>query len=215
MGVRAASGAPGTAVRVGHLRRGRLDPRAHAQHRHAHPPRNDADACAAPDLHRRVARGDPARSTRYWNAGIRHVVALRGDPPAGQGAYRPRADGFRLCGGSRGRPALRGRLRHFGGGLSRSAPEAPDPAYDLDNLRAKIDAGASRAITQFFFDPDTYLRFRDRCTSSGIDAQIVPGILPITRFPQMLRFAERCGASVPIGSGNASMGSTTTPTHAG
>jgi methylenetetrahydrofolate reductase (NADPH) len=76
-------------------------------------------------------------------------------------------------------------------------PEAPDPGFDLDNLRAKIDAGATRAITQFFFDADTYLRFRDRCIRNGIDAQIVPGILPITRFPQMLRFADRCGASVP------------------
>ena len=76
-------------------------------------------------------------------------------------------------------------------------PEAPDPAFDFDNLRAKIDAGATRAITQFFFDTDVFLRFRDRCARGGIQAQIVPGILPITRFPQMLRFAERCGASVP------------------
>ena len=64
-------------------------------------------------------------------------------------------------------------------------------------LRAKLDAGANRAITQFFFDTDAFLRFRDRCAAAGIEAQIVPGILPITRFPQMLRFAKRCGASVP------------------
>ena len=76
-------------------------------------------------------------------------------------------------------------------------PEAPGAKFDLDNLRAKLDAGASRAITQFFFDTDRYLRFRDQCAAAGIGAPIVPGILPITRFPQMLRFANRCGASVP------------------
>jgi methylenetetrahydrofolate reductase (NADPH) len=76
-------------------------------------------------------------------------------------------------------------------------PEARDAKFDLDNLREKLDAGASRAITQFFFDTDAYLRFRDQCAASGITAQIVPGILPITRFPQMLRFAQRCGATVP------------------
>ena len=76
-------------------------------------------------------------------------------------------------------------------------PEAPHPAFDLDNLKAKIDAGATRAITQFFFDTDVFLRFRDRCAAAGIKASIVPGILPITRFPQMLRLAQRCGASVP------------------
>ena len=68
---------------------------------------------------------------------------------------------------------------------------------DLDNLKRKIDAGASRAITQFFYDTDVFLRFRDRCERAGIDAPIVPGILPITRFPQVLRFAARCGATIP------------------
>jgi methylenetetrahydrofolate reductase (NADPH) len=137
-----------------------------------------------------IARG-------YWDAGIRHIVALRGDPPAGQGSYRPHRGGFDYA-----VDLVRG-LRSVGDfDVSVAAypevhPEAPDPAFDLDNLRAKLDAGADRAITQFFFDTDTFLRFRDRCTKSGIVAQIVPGILPITRFPQMLRFAERCGASVP------------------
>jgi methylenetetrahydrofolate reductase (NADPH) len=137
-----------------------------------------------------VARG-------YWNAGIRHIVALRGDPPAGQGVYRPSAGGFDYA------LDLVAGLRSVGDfDISVAAypevhPEAPDPGFDLDNLRAKIDAGATRAITQFFFDADTYLRFRDRCIRNGIDAQIVPGILPITRFPQLLRFAETCGASVP------------------
>jgi methylenetetrahydrofolate reductase (NADPH) len=67
----------------------------------------------------------------------------------------------------------------------------------LQNLKRKVDAGASRAITQFFFDTDIFLRYRDRCVAAGIHADLVPGILPITRFPQLLRFAERCGASVP------------------
>jgi methylenetetrahydrofolate reductase (NADPH) len=137
-----------------------------------------------------IARG-------YWEAGVRHIVALRGDVPAGQGAYMPHPDGFAYAA-----DLVRG-LRTVGDfDISVAAypevhPEAPNADFDLDNLRAKIDAGANRAITQFFFDTDAYLRFRDRCVASGIRAEVVPGILPITRFPQMLRFAKRCGASVP------------------
>jgi methylenetetrahydrofolate reductase (NADPH) len=137
-----------------------------------------------------IARG-------YWQAGVRHVVALRGDPPAAQRRYAPHEAGFAYA-----VDLVRG-LRSVGDfDISVAAypevhPEAPDARFDLDNLRAKIDAGAQRAITQFFFDTDVYLRFRDRCAAEGIAAQIVPGILPITRFPQMLRFAARCGASVP------------------
>jgi methylenetetrahydrofolate reductase (NADPH) len=137
-----------------------------------------------------IARG-------YWEAGVRHIVALRGDVPAGQGAYMPHPDGFAYAA-----DLVRG-LRTVGDfDISVAAypevhPEAPNADFDLDNLRAKIDEGANRAITQFFFDTDAYLRFRDRCVASGIRAEVVPGILPITRFPQMLRFAKRCGASVP------------------
>jgi methylenetetrahydrofolate reductase (NADPH) len=137
-----------------------------------------------------IARG-------YWDAGVRHIVALRGDVPTGQGTYAPHPDGFAYA-----VDLVRG-LRSVGDfDISVAAypemhPEAPSADFDLDNLQAKIDAGASRAITQFFFDTDAYLRFRDRCAASGIRAEIVPGILPITRFPQMLRFAKRCGASVP------------------
>jgi methylenetetrahydrofolate reductase (NADPH) len=76
-------------------------------------------------------------------------------------------------------------------------PEAPDADFDLDNLKRKLDAGATRAITQFFFDTDVFLRFRERCAAAGIESAIVPGILPITRFPQLERFATMCGASVP------------------
>jgi methylenetetrahydrofolate reductase (NADPH) len=133
----------------------------------------------------------------YWDAGIRHIVALRGDSPAGQAGYVPHAEGFAYA-----VDLVKG-LKSVGDfDVSVAAypevhPEAPDAKFDLDNLRAKIDAGASRAITQFFFDTDKYLRFRDQCAAAGITAPIVPGILPITRFPQMLRFAKRCGASVP------------------
>jgi methylenetetrahydrofolate reductase (NADPH) len=133
----------------------------------------------------------------YLDAGVRHIVALRGDLPAGGGPYRPHAGGFGYA------VDLVAGLRSVGefditvAAYPEVHPEAPDPAFDFDNLRAKIDAGATRAITQFFFDTDVFLRFRDKCAASGMSAQIVPGILPITRFPQLLRFAERCGASVP------------------
>lgn len=136
-----------------------------------------------------IARG-------YWEKGIRHIVALRGDPPPG-GAYQPHPAGFDYA-----VDLVRG-LRAVGDfEISVAAypevhPEAPSAEFDLDNLKAKLDAGAERAITQFFFDTDAFLRFRDRCVAAGIDTSIVPGILPITRFPQMLRFAARCGASVP------------------
>ena len=134
---------------------------------------------------------------KYWDGGVRHIVALRGDAPAGQATYTPHPDGFAYA------VDLVEGLKSVGDfDISVAAypevhPEAPDAKFDLDNLRAKIDAGASRAITQFFFDTDKYLRFRDRCAAAGIEAEIVPGILPITRFPQMLRFAKRCGANVP------------------
>jgi len=138
---------------------------------------------------------DIARS--YWDTGVRHLVALRGDPPQGSDSYRPRVDGYpyaaELVGGLR-------RVADFD--ISVAAypevhPEAASADADLDNLKRKLDAGASRAITQFFFDVGIYLRFRDRCAAAGISAPIVPGILPITRFPQLTRFAERCGSTVP------------------
>jgi len=133
----------------------------------------------------------------YWDAGVRHIVALRGDPPQQGVAYRPQADGFAY-----GVDLVRGLRGVADFEISVAAypevhPEAPSAQADLDNLKAKLDAGADRAITQFFFDPAVYLRFRDRCAAAGIRASLVPGILPITRFPQMLRFAERAGASVP------------------
>jgi methylenetetrahydrofolate reductase (NADPH) len=137
---------------------------------------------------------DIARS--YWQHGIRHIVALRGDPPQG-GKYVPHPGGFAYA-----VDLVKG-LRSVGdfeisvATYPEPHPEAPHAAFELDNLKAKLDAGAARAITQFFFDPELFLRFRDQCAAAGIAASIVPGILPITRFPQMLRMAQRCGASVP------------------
>ncbi|HKF97914.1 MAG TPA: methylenetetrahydrofolate reductase, partial [Steroidobacteraceae bacterium] len=137
-----------------------------------------------------IARG-------YWDEGIRHLVALRGDPPQGESTYRPRADGFAFA------ADLVAGLRSVAPfDISVAAypevhPEAASAAADLESLKRKIDAGASRAITQFFYDIGVFLRFRDRCAAAGIDAPLVPGILPITRFPQVLRFAQQCGASIP------------------
>lgn len=134
---------------------------------------------------------------RYWDEGIRHLVALRGDAPTGVTSYEPHPDGFAY-----GADLVAGLRRIADFDISVAAypeghPEARSAAVDLDNLKRKIDAGANRAITQFFFDSDDYLRFRDRCGAAGIQASIVPGILPITRFPQVQRFAARCGARVP------------------
>lgn len=142
---------------------------------------------------------------RYWDEGIRHLVALRGDLPqnGGQNAdqhaegYTPHPDGYAYAA-----DLVAGLKRVADFDISVAAypevhPEAPTAAFDLDNLKRKLDAGASRAITQFFFTVEDYLRLRERCASAGIEASIVPGILPITRFPQLERFAKRCGASVP------------------
>jgi methylenetetrahydrofolate reductase (NADPH) len=138
-----------------------------------------------------IARG-------YWQEGIRHIVALRGDPPQGADRYVPHPQGF-----AHASDLVRG-LRTVGdfdisvAAYPEKHPEAVDSESDLVHLQQKMDAGATRAITQFFFDTEAFLRFRDRCAARGISAPLVPGILPITRMPQMLRFAARCGASVPL-----------------
>ncbi len=134
---------------------------------------------------------------QYWAQGIRHIVALRGDPPQGAERYVPHPDGFAYAA-----DLVAGLRRVADFDISVAAypethPEAPSADFDLDNLKRKLDAGASRAITQFFFDPQRFLDFRDRCAAAGIRAPIVPGILPITRFAQVRRFAERCGAAIP------------------
>ncbi|MEQ8206473.1 MAG: methylenetetrahydrofolate reductase [Woeseia sp.] len=143
----------------------------------------------------RDAIDDIARE--YWDMGVRHLVALRGDTPKDCQSYEPRADGYAYAA-----DLVAGLKRVADFDISVAAypevhPEAPNADFDLDNLKRKLDAGASRAITQFFFDVESYLRFRDRCAAAGVDSQLVPGILPITRFPQLQRFATACGAKVP------------------
>jgi methylenetetrahydrofolate reductase (NADPH) len=133
----------------------------------------------------------------YWANGIRHIVALRGDPPQGTTKYVPHAQGFAyavdLVKGLKSVADFEISVATY----PEAHPESPSAEFELTNLKSKIDAGAERAITQFFFDTGLFLRFRDQCAAAGIKASIVPGILPITRFPQMLRMAQRCGASVP------------------
>jgi methylenetetrahydrofolate reductase (NADPH) len=133
----------------------------------------------------------------YWDMGIRHLVALRGDPPKDVTKYVPQADGYAYAS-----DLVAGLKRVADFDISVAAypdvhPEAISAEADLENLKRKLDAGASRAITQFFFDVGGYLRFRERCARAGIESTIVPGILPITKFPQLQRFAEACGTKVP------------------
>ncbi|HXQ68347.1 MAG TPA: methylenetetrahydrofolate reductase [Alphaproteobacteria bacterium] len=133
----------------------------------------------------------------YWATGIRHVVALRGDPPAGEAGYRPHPGGYPFA-----VDLVRGLKRIADFDISVAAypevhPEAASPEADLDNLKRKIDAGASRAITQFFFEADVFLRFVERCRKAGVSVPIVPGILPVTNFARVVQFAKACGAGIP------------------
>jgi methylenetetrahydrofolate reductase (NADPH) len=133
----------------------------------------------------------------YWQAGIRHIVALRGDPPEGSDRYVPTPGGYAYAA-----DLVAGLRRIADFELSVAAypeghPEAESAEADLDNLKRKVDAGASRAITQFFFDVDVYFRFLERVRRAGIHVPIVPGILPVTNFARVVEFAGRCGASVP------------------
>ena len=138
-----------------------------------------------------------AVALRYWEAGIRHVVALRGDPPKDAERYTPHPDGYAFAS-----DLVEGLGRVAGFEITVAAypevhPEAPSEAADIDNLKRKLDAGARRAITQYFFDVEVYFRYLDRVRAAGIDVPIVPGILPVTNFAQLLRFSEMCGATVP------------------
>jgi methylenetetrahydrofolate reductase (NADPH) len=132
----------------------------------------------------------------YWQEGIRHIVALRGDPPDG-GKYEPHPQGYAYA-----VDLVRG-LKKIGdfeisvAAYPEGHPEATSKQADLDNLKRKIDAGATRAITQYFFETETYLRFLERARKAGIDVPIVPGILPVTNFAQVVKFSKACCASVP------------------
>ena len=133
----------------------------------------------------------------YWDMGIRHLVALRGDAPKDAERYEPHPDGYAYASDLVAGLKKVGDFEISVAAYPEVHPEAPNADFDLENLRRKLDAGATRAITQFFFDVDVFLRFRDRCAAVGIESPIVPGILPITRFPQLEKFAVACGASVP------------------
>jgi methylenetetrahydrofolate reductase (NADPH) len=134
----------------------------------------------------------------YWNAGVRHIVALRGDPPTGVGTKFE----ANPCGYATSTDLVRGirKLHDFEISVStypESHPESRSIEQDLDALEAKVDAGATRAITQFFFDNDVYFRFLDKARARGIIVPIVPGIMPVRNFKQVASFAQKAGASVP------------------
>lgn len=133
----------------------------------------------------------------YWAAGVRHIVALRGDPPASGAKFASHPGGYEnaaaLVAGLK-------RLHPFE--ISVAAypechPDSPDMAADIDNLKAKLDAGATRAITQFFHEPETFFRYRDKVAAAGITAEIVPGIMPVTNFASVVRMSAMCGTEVP------------------
>ena len=133
----------------------------------------------------------------YAEAGVRQIVALRGDAPQGAAGWTAHPDGFASSVELIEAIAARGGFTIRCGAYPEPHPDAADSAADVAFLKRKIDAGASSAITQFFFDADTFFRFRDACAAAGISAPIIPGILPIQSWAGARRFAARCGTSVP------------------
>jgi methylenetetrahydrofolate reductase (NADPH) len=134
---------------------------------------------------------------RYWDEGVRHIVALRGDPPDAGRAYAPHPGGYPYAA-----DLVAGLRRIADFEISVAAypevhPEAASPESDLDNLKRKLDAGADRAISQYFFGAEPFLRFLDRVRAAGIAAPVVPGILPVQNFAQVVKFSAMCGARVP------------------
>lgn len=151
-----------------------------------------------------ATRAETLATARAYRAlGVRRIVALRGDPPKGETRFTPHPDGFASA------AKLVAGLKRDGdyavtvGAYPETHPEAASPQADIDNLKRKIDAGADAAITQFFFDNEVFLRFRDACAAAGIAAPIMPGVLVIENFAKMRRFAEGCGARVPDWLGRA------------
>jgi len=133
----------------------------------------------------------------YWAAGVRHIVALRGDPPREGARFEPHPGGYEnaaaLVAGLRKRHPFEISVAAY----PECHPDSADERADIDNLKRKIDAGAHRAITQFFFSPEAFFRFRDRAATAGIDAELVPGILPVSNVAQTRKFAGMCGAAIP------------------
>jgi methylenetetrahydrofolate reductase (NADPH) len=133
----------------------------------------------------------------YWDSGIRHIVALRGDASDPSGRYRPHPGGYENAAA-----LIAGLLNVAPFEISTAAypeihPDSADEAADLDNFKRKIDAGATRGITQFFFEPECFFRFRDRAAAAGITAEIVPGIMPIMSFASVQRMSGLCGTAIP------------------
>ncbi|MFW2351073.1 methylenetetrahydrofolate reductase [NAD(P)H] [Qipengyuania sp.] len=133
----------------------------------------------------------------YWEEGIRHIVALRGDPPDGYSKYAPHPGGY-----ANAVELIAGLKRIADFEISVAAypevhPDSPDRQADLDNLKAKFDAGATRAITQFFFDPQCFFDFRDKAIAAGIDGEIVPGVMPVLSFAAVQRMSGLCGTAIP------------------
>ena len=134
----------------------------------------------------------------YWAAGVKHIVALRGDPPGGPGdPYTPHPGGYanaaELAAGARAIAPFEISV----GCYPEKHPDSPSLAADIDMLKRKIDAGAPRAISQFFYDNEVFLRYLDRARAAGIDIPIVPGVMPVTSFKGLRKMADLCGATVP------------------
>ena len=133
----------------------------------------------------------------YWDAGVHHIVALRGDPPKGESTYTPHAEGYAYA------DSLVSGLKNVAGfeisvaAYPEGHPEARSLDDDIEHLKRKIDAGATRAITQYFFDAASYLRFVEKVRKAGINVEITPGILPIGNYKQLVKFSAACGASIP------------------
>jgi methylenetetrahydrofolate reductase (NADPH) len=133
----------------------------------------------------------------YWDEGIRHIVALRGDPPDGASKYTPHPGGY-----ANAVELIAGLKKVADFEISVAAypevhPDSPDAQADIDNLKAKFDAGATRAITQFFFDPQCFFEFRDKAAAAGIEGEIVPGIMPVLSFAAVQRMSGLCGTAIP------------------
>ena len=142
----------------------------------------------------------------YWDAGVRHVVALRGDMPQAGAAYAPHPGGYENAAA-----LVEGLLARHPFEISVAAypechPDSASPVADLDNLKRKVDAGATRAITQFFFEPDTFFRYRDAVAAAGIDVAVVPGIMPVSNFAAVQRMSGMCGTDVPAWMGRLFQG---------
>ena len=134
---------------------------------------------------------------QYWEAGVRHIVALRGDAGEPGAPFNPHPDGFASAAELVAGLAEVAPFEISVAAYPETHPDADCPESDLDNLKRKLDAGASRAISQFFFSADTFFDFAERARAAGIEAPIVPGILPVTNVAQARKFAGACGAVIP------------------